>query len=158
MARIKTQYKNPERKLITSAMLAVAKFDLVPGGYQIQVVDDALAKAADTFDQREVERRLRDEGRAAIAGELTQLLNIIRPVLERRAKESFGLQRNGYSRKLVSALLRRISVKRGDVSAPEPYELRTMNLGRSGSGFERSEVDEFLGVVISAIHRQRALR
>ena len=158
LARVKTQYKNPERKLITSAMLAVVKFDLVPGGYQIQVVDEALAKVADTFDQREIEQRLRNEGRAAIVGELTMLLNIIRPVLEKKPKESFSLQRNGYSRKLVQLLLKQISVKRGEVSAPEPYKLRTMALGRAGSGLDRSQVDEFVGVVIGAIHRQRALR
>ena len=158
LARVKTQYKNPQRRLITSAMLAVVKFDLVPGGYQIQVVDDALAKVADTFDQREIEQRLRNEGRAAIVGELTMLLNIIRPVLEKKPKESFHLQRNGYSRKLVQLLLKQISVKRGEVSAPEPYKLRTMSLGRAGSGLDRSQVDEFVGVVIGAIHRQRALR
>lgn len=158
LARVKTQYKNPDRKLITSAMLAVVKFDLVPGGYQIQVVDDALAKVADTFDQREIEQRLRNEGRAAIVGELTMLLNIIRPVLERKPKESFKPQRNGYSRKLVQMLLKQISVKRGEITTPEPYKLRTMSLGRAGSGLDRSQVDEFVGVVIGAVHRQRVLR
>lgn len=158
LARIKTQYKDPTRKLITSAMLSVVKFDLIPGGYQIQVVDDALAKVADTFEQREIEQRLRSVGRAAIVGELTMMLNTIRPILERKPKESFKVQRNGYSRKLVSMLLKQITVRRGEVSAPEPYKLRTMSLGRSGSGFDRTQVDEFLAVVIGAIHRQRVLR
>ena len=158
LARVKTQYQNPERRLVTSAMLAVVKFDLVPGGYQIPAVDDALAKVADTFDEREIQRRLQREGKAAIAGELTGMLKIIRPVLERKASESFSLGRSGYNRKLVSALLKRISVKRGEVIAPESHELRTMNLGRSRSGFDRSQVDEFLAQVIGAIHRQRTLK
>ena len=49
-------------------------------------------------------------------------------------------------------------MKRGEVSAPETYKLRTMSLGRSGSGFDRSQVDEFLALVVGAIHRQRTLR
>jgi DivIVA domain-containing protein len=158
LARVKTQYQNPERRLVTSAMLAVVKFDLIPGGYQIPAVDDALARAADTFDEREIQRRLRTEGKAAIAGELTGMLKIIRPILERKASESFAAARNGYSRKLVSALLRQISVKRGEVIAPESHTLRTMNLGRAGSGFDRGQIDEFLGLVVAAIHRQRVLR
>jgi DivIVA domain-containing protein len=158
LARVRTQYQNPSRTLITSAMLAVVKFDLVPGGYQIAVVDDALAKVADTFDEREIQVRLAGEGRAALVGELTAMLNVIRPVLERKTSESFSRQRNGYSPKLVKALLKQITVRRGEVSAPETYKLRTMSLGRSGSGLDRSQVDEFIGLVVGAIHRQRALR
>lgn len=158
LARVKTQYQNPTRTLITSAMLAVVKFDLVPGGYQIPAVDDALARVADTFDEREIQARLAREGRASLVGELTAMLNIIRPVLERKPAESFTKQRNGYSQKLVKALFKQITVKRGEVSAPETYKLRTMSLGRSGSGFDRSQVDEFIGLVIGAIHRQRTLR
>ena len=158
LARIKTQYQNPNRTLITSAMLAVVKFDMVLGGYQIPVVDDALARVADTFDEREIQARLSREGRAALVGELTAMLNIIRPVLDKKPDETFSRQRNGYSRRLVKNLFKQISVKRGEVMAPETYELRTMSLGRAGSGFDRSQVDEFLAVVIGAIHRQRTLR
>ena len=95
LARVKTQYQNPNRILITSAMLAVVKFDLVPGGYQIPAVDDALARVADTFDEREIKARLAKEGRAALVGELTMMLNIIRPVLDKKPSESFRRQRNG---------------------------------------------------------------
>jgi DivIVA domain-containing protein len=158
MARVKTQYQNPERRLITSAMLSVVKFDLTPGGYQIFAVDDALARVADTFDEREIQRRLQAEGKASIAGELTGMLKIIRPILERKASESFSLSRNGYNRKRVSSLLKKISVRRGEVIAPESHELRTMNLGRAASGFDRNQIDEFLALVIGAIHRQRTLR
>ena len=158
LARIKTQYQNPQQRLVTSAMLGVVKFDLVPGGYSTSPVDDALARVADTFDEREIQDRLKNEGKAALVGELTGMLNVIRPVLEKRPTDSFGIQRNGYSRKAVAMLLKKVSVKRGEVSAPETYELRTMSLGRAGSGFDRSQVDEFLSIVIAAIHRQQALR
>lgn len=158
MARVRAQYQNPERRLVTSAMLAVVKFDLVPGGYQIAAVDDAVAKVADTFDEREISRRVQVEGKSAIAGELTGILKIIRPILDRRPAESFDRARNGYSRRLVSQLLGKISVSRGEVVAPESHALRTMNLGRSRSGFERGQIDEFLALVIGAIHRQRTLR
>ncbi len=94
LARVKTQYQKPNRILITSAMLAVVKFDLVPGGYQITAVDDALARVADTFDEREIQARLAKEGRASLVGELTAMLNIIRPVLEKsqtRASKSSAM-------------------------------------------------------------------
>lgn len=158
MARVRIQYQNPERRLVTSAMLAAVKFDMVSGGYQTRAVDDALAQVSDTFDEREIQRRLRVEGKSAIAGELTGMLKIIRPILERKSSESFAAARNGYSRKLVSALLRQISVRRGEVIAPDSHSLRTMNLGRAGSGFDRGQIDEFLALVIGAIHRQRFLR
>lgn len=44
MARVKSQHDNPDRELISSAVVAIAKFDLVPGGYKIPAVDEQLRK------------------------------------------------------------------------------------------------------------------
>lgn len=158
LSRIKAQYKNPDRLLVTSSMLAVVKFDLAPGGYQIPAVDEAIAKVADDFEEREIKRRMQLEGRAALVGELTGMMNTIRAVLETKPAKAFSVQRGGYSRKLVAGLLKKIVVRRGELTAPETHLLRTMSLGRSRKGLRRSEVDEFLSLVIAALLRQRTLR
>ena len=46
-SRVSSQNENPEREIISSAVVAVAKFDLVLGGYKIPAVDEAIAKVAD---------------------------------------------------------------------------------------------------------------
>ena len=40
---------------------------------------------------------------------------------------------------------------------PTTFELRTMSMGRSSNGYDRGKVDEFLGAVVSAMHRQDLL-
>jgi DivIVA domain-containing protein len=157
MARVKTQYENPELELVTAAMLAVAKFDLINGGYQISAVDSAIARVADTFEQREIERSIQMRGRGAVATELAANVRQIKSVLDLDPKERFELSRNGYGRKEVNNLLRRISVKRSTLSAPDAFEVRTISLGRSGSGFDREQVDAFLALVVSASHAQKLL-
>lgn len=157
MTRVKTQYENSELELVTAAMLAVAKFDLVKGGYQIPAVDSAIARVADTFEQREIERAIRLRGRGAVATELAANVRQIKSVLDAPSKERFLLSRNGYSQKSVNNLLKRISVKRSMLSAPDAFEVRTISLGRSGSGFDRDQVDAFLALVVSANHAQSLL-
>lgn len=157
MARVKTQYENPNLELVTATMLTVAKFDLVQGGYQIPAVDAAIARVADTFEQREIERSIRLLGRGAVGAELAANLRQIKAILEAPAKERFAQTRNGYSQKAVNNLLKRISVKRSMLIAPDAFEIRTISLGRSGSGLDRDQVDGFLALIVSAIHTQSLL-
>lgn len=42
--RVRRQYDNPQSRLVTPGMLAVAKFDLIPGGYRIDEVDSIIAR------------------------------------------------------------------------------------------------------------------
>lgn len=157
MARIKTQNESPEREILSSAVVAVAKFDLVPGGYQIPPVDEAIAKVADVFEVRELERELRSLGKSKAATELAALLRLLKQVLETEPKARFEKVSSGYSPRAVSALIKRIEIKRSTLVAPSTLELRIASLGRSSNGFDRSQVDEFLGGVVSALHRQELL-
>ncbi len=157
MARVASQQENPEREILSSAVVAVAKFDLVKGGYQIPKVDEEIAKVADSFEIRELEREIRRLGKAKAATELASLLRLLKQVLESDPKLRFEKTQHGYSPRLVNNLIKRIEIKRSTLIAPTTFELRTISLGRSSNGFDRSQVDEFLGAVVSAKHRQDLL-
>ena len=157
MSRVQSQHENPDREILSSAVVAVAKFDLVKGGYQIPAVDEAIAKAADTFEIRELERDLKRHGKAKAATDLAALLRLLKQVLETEPKARFASASQGYSPRLVNALIKRIDIKRGTLVAPSTFELRTISLGRASNGYDRGQVDEFLGAVGSALHRQELL-
>ncbi len=157
MARVKSQHDNPDRELISSAVVAIAKFDLVPGGYKIPAVDEAIAKAADAFEVNELQRELRVKGKAQAAADLAALLRLLRQVLETDPKSRFERVSQGYNPRQVNALIKKIEIKRSTLSGPTTFELRTASLGRSSNGFDRDQVDEFLGAVGSALHRQQLL-
>lgn len=156
LQRLQRQYENPELKLVTSAVVNVAKFDLVPGGYQIPVVDTAIAKLAEIFLEREIAGLVRTS-RAQVAAELSNNLREIKAVLEAGPKKSFSSQNQGFKKRDVAALLRRIELKRGALNAPDSLELRTIGFRRSRSGLDRLEVDTFLNLVIRTLHCQKAL-
>lgn len=157
MARVASQHEKPDREILSSAVVAVAKFDLVKGGYQIPAVDEAIAKVADTFEVRELEREIKRQGRAKASTELAALLRLLKQVLDTEPKQRFERASQGYSPRLVNALIKKIEIKRSTLVAPTTFELRTASLGRSSSGYDRGQVDEFLGAVVSASHRQDLL-
>ena len=64
MARVHSQHENPDREIISAAVVAVARFDLVLAGYKIPAVDEAIARASDALEVRELERELRRFGKA----------------------------------------------------------------------------------------------
>jgi len=157
MARVSSQHDSPDREILSSAVVAIAKFDLVKGGYQIPAVDEAISKVADTFEIRELERDLKRGGKAKASTDLAALLRLLKQVLETDPKERFEKVSQGYSPRLVNSLVKRIEIKRSTLVAPSTFELRTVSLGRSSNGYDRGQVDEFLGAVVSAMHRQQLL-
>jgi DivIVA domain-containing protein len=157
MARVSSQQDSPDREILSSAVVAVAKFDLVKGGYQIPAVDEAIARVADIFEIRELERALRLQGKAKASTDLAALLRLLKQVLETDPKERFEKTPQGYNPRLVNSLVKRIEIKRSTLVGPTTFELRTISLGRSSSGYDRGQVDEFLSAVVSAMHRQDLL-
>jgi len=155
--RLHKQYLNPELRLLNSDLLGVVKFDLDPGGYQIPAVDQALAKLAETLLERETAGKVRSSGKEQVAAELASNLRAIKQVLDLGPDKSFSRIKGGYRRSQVKSLLKKIDVRRGEITAPETYELRIASFSRSSSGYDRTEVDEFLGRVIKAVHHLRAL-
>lgn len=156
-ARAKRQLANPSLRLLTAEVLGAVKFDLVKGGYQITAVDEELARIADIFDEQDIQQKIAREGQSAVSRELEEILQAIRPVLENGPKQSFSRTRGGYQPRLVGKLVKRIEIRRSMLQAPSSFELRTIPLGRSRGGYSRSEVDEFIALVIAASHRQKAL-
>jgi hypothetical protein len=57
----------------------------------------------------------------------------------------------------VKSLIAAMAVVRGELIAPEAFEVRTRELGRARSGFSRAEVDDFCSLVASATNKQNAL-
>ena len=155
--RVRRQYENPKSRLMTSSMLSAVQFDLVPGGYRTDQIDDALAVVADEFEKRDISLRIERLGRREIAMELEQQLQTIATVLAQEAEKQFSPARGGYNKKLVRQLLLQLEVKDGRLSAPDTKMLRTMPLGRSSGGPSRAEVNEFLAMVIGVIYRQQLL-
>lgn len=157
MKRIEVQYQEPHRNIVTAAMISTAKFSLVPGGYQIYAVDNTLARLADTLEVREIGNRVVHVGKLGVAEDLSANLREISKVLKAGAKATFSTERNGYNRNGVKELLGSIAVIRGELIAPEAFDLRTRQLGTSGTGFTRREVDLFCSLVASSVNKQKAL-
>lgn len=155
--RVRRQYENPQSRLVTPGMLAVAKFDLVPGGYRIDEVDLSIAQVADEFEVREISERIAKFGKIEIRRDQRKLIGVIAETLARPSKERFTASPNGYKQKLVEQLVSQIRVANGVLTGPEPMEIRTRELGSAKGGPGRSEVNEFLALVVTALHTQRLL-
>lgn len=157
MDRIRRQYENPESRIITPSMLAVVRFELISGGYRIDQVDQSIASVAEDFERREVQRRLQRIGKTALAKETRRLLGDVLQVLEMDSKRRFSMARNGYNPKLVNRLLAEFAVSDGVLVGPETMEIRTRPLGTSRGGTNRTEVNEFLSLVVGILNRQELI-
>lgn len=155
--RAQRQLANPQLRMLTAEILGAVKFDLVKGGYQIPAVDEELARLADVFDQRDIRQKIAQEGQSAVSEELNEMLRTLRPIIEKGPKHAFSKTKGGYKPSLVVKLCKQIEIRRSALVAPDSFTLRTAPLGRSRRGFSRSEVDDFLALVIAASHRQKAL-
>jgi DivIVA domain-containing protein len=155
--RVRRQYENPLSRIVSPSMLAVARFDLIPGGYRIDQVDLALAKVADDFEIRELTKRLTRIGRAELKRENRRIIGMVSEVLARDPKERFSSARVGFRPKQVKQLLDQIRVQDGVLLAPEAMEIRTRELGRAKGGPSKTEVNEFMAAVVTALNTQQIL-
>jgi DivIVA domain-containing protein len=155
--RVKRQYENPAIRLVTPGMLAVAKFDLISGGYRIDQVDLAMAQVADDFEVRELSEKIEKYGKHEIRRDHRKAIGFVAETLARTSKDRFSEARNGYRYKLVEKLISETKVSEGLLIGPEPMDIRTRELGSARGGPSRSEVNEFLTQVVTVIHTQRLL-
>lgn len=155
--RVRRQYDNPQSRLVTPGMLAVAKFDLVRGGYRIDQVDTAIAKVADEFEVKEIAERIAKFGKAEIKRDLRKIIGMVAETLATAAKERFSPSPSGYHHRQVDRLISKVRIAEGKIFGPEPLGIRTSELGTAKGGPNRSEVNEFLALVVSAMHTQRLL-
>jgi len=155
--RIRRQYENPKSRMITASMVSAVQFDLVPGGYRTDQVDEAMAVVADEFERRDVALRIERLGQKAIATELRRQLASVAEIITRNPDKRFSPARRGYNKALVRELVAQLSVSNGKLVAPDTKLLRTAPLGRSAGGPSKAEVNEFIALVIGVIYRQQAL-
>jgi len=155
--RVRRQYQSPKLRFLTASMLTSIQFEMSPGGYRVEQVDDALAHVADVFEKRDVENRLARIGRRALALELKQQLEKIQHVIDSDPEKRFSPARSGFNKRLVNQLLAEIQVRDGKLSAPDTKNLLTRPLGRSSGGPSRVEVNDFTSLVIGAKFRQDLL-
>lgn len=155
--RVRRQYENPKLRFVTASMLTSMQFEMAPGGYRVDQVDEALAQVADDFERRDVEGQLARIGKRAMAQELAAQLEQIRQVLERDPDKRFSPARAGFNKQLVRQLLSEIKVENGKLLAPETKDMLTRPLGRGSGGPSRVEVNEFTSLVIGAKFRQELL-
>lgn len=157
MDRVRRQYENPRSRFVIPSMLSSAGFDLVPGGYRIDQVDQALAQVAEDFEKADLQRRLERLGKRAIQRELESMLETVARVIATEPDKRFSPARSGFNKKLVRQLIADVRVENGKISAPDSMDLRTRPLGRSSGGPARAEVNELISVIIGAVHRQQLL-
>lgn len=157
MDRIRRQYENPQSRIITPSMLAVVRFELISGGYRIDQVDQSIATVAEDFEKREVERRLDRIGKTALVKETRRLLGDVLQVLELDPKKRFSPARNGYNPKLVNRLLAEFASEDGVLKGPATMEIRLRPLGTARLGPNRTEVNEFLSLLVGILNRQELI-
>jgi DivIVA domain-containing protein len=157
ISRARRQYEMPHLDMMTSGVLQAARFSLVQGGYAVAEVDSAIARIAERFEEEEISRALRAGASRQVSRELDDLLVRISRVLQLGFKRAFTAQRWGYDPKLVREIFSRVKVANGRIELIDTLELRSSPLGSKRRGLSRLEVDEFLGFVIAAVQRQRAL-
>lgn len=157
IARARRQYEQPSLQLMTSGVLQAARFSLTPGGYEVAEVDAAIARIADQFEEQEINRQLRSGAQRHLRRELDELLGRISEVLQRGFGQAFSRSSGGYDPKLVRQVFAKIEIKDGKITLLDTLELRSQALGYKRNGLSRHEVDEFFGMVIASIQRQRAL-
>jgi DivIVA domain-containing protein len=157
ISRARRQYEQPSLELMTSGVLQAARFSLVEGGYEVSEVDNAIARIADQFEEQEIARQLRSGAHRQLRRELDELIERIGERLDRGFSRAFSKASGGYDPKLVRQVFARVKISDGSIELIDTLELRSQPLGYRRKGLSRLEVDEFLGLVIAAVQRQRAL-
>jgi DivIVA domain-containing protein len=157
IARARRQYENPALGLLDSGVLQSARFELVAEGYEPAPIDAAIARIADRLEQLEIERRFRSGSQRQLMREHEELIERIINVLRGGSAKAFSTEPNGYKRGEVREAMQQIRVADSKISDLDTVELRTKPFGLARHGFSRSEVDEFMVHVVSAILMQRAI-
>lgn len=154
IGRAREQFTNPDLDVVTANEVRNTEFDVVPGGYRIELVDGAMDKLEDSFASRELKRQQAANGNYALDDRRSKLASLIRGRTERPKGQRFtntGYLLRGYSRKQVDALCEHI--ERHLVSGAELQltEVRRVVFDARRRGYSESQVDAFIDRVIELI-------
>jgi hypothetical protein len=155
--RVGKQLATPGGTLVTAAMLKIARFERIAGGYQVRAVDQALGKMVDSLLENEA---ILEIGKLGISNSkiiLEQMLEAIKLALDLGVKRAFPRSQPGYNQKRTKNLMAKVLIKDGVLSVSGDQDLRAVSLGKSASGPGPESVDDFLTLVIRALLFQRLL-
>lgn len=154
IGQLKQQYLSPQNSYLRSQELRSKEFDLVNGGYQINLVDEAIDRLEDKFADRELAAKSVDEKNHR-AREIKQLLS---GRCERPSKKRFdrtGLFLRGYNVVQVDEFMNQVSGHLDAQSLLELSSVRHIVFKSTRNGYDESRVDLFIDRVIELLQIER---
>ncbi len=155
VAKAREQFANEQAQLVSATDVRGTEFDLVHGGYDTTIVDNAMDKLEDTFATREIERQRLQGGEHSIADRLARVVDIVQGRTERPRRKRFsgtGLLLRGYSRKQVDALCEHIERHLVSGAAITLDDVRRIVFNAKRGGYVESQVDAFIDRVVEVLH------
>jgi DivIVA domain-containing protein len=154
LSRARTQFTNPADGGISAHDVRNTEFDLVRGGYALEIVDAAMDKLEDSFAGRELQRQKNERGSYALEDRYERVLELVRGRIERPRKKRFtstALLLRGYSRKQVDALCEHIMRHLESAAPLNMDEVRRVVFNSKRAGYVEAQVDSFIDRVIEAL-------
>jgi len=131
-----------------------AAFSLVPGGYEISVVDEALERLENVFADRERQDARSKLGESGFLDQARELAQEIVNRLGRPDNERFrrcGPFTFGYSKREVDRFSRRLIRYFSQGVAIEPDEVRRVTFRPQRGGYVEAQVDAVLDAVVEVM-------
>lgn len=154
IGQLKQQYLSPQESYLKSQELRSKEFDLVNGGYQINLVDEAIDRLEDRFADRELAAKSVEE-KVSRAVEVRELLSgrCARPVKKRFDRTGFLLR--GYNVAQVDAFMDQVAKHLDSPSLLDLSSVRHIVFRSTRNGYDESRVDLFIDRVIELIQIER---
>ncbi len=158
VAMARQQYERPEGYLLASERVRETEFDLVRGGYDVNLVDAALDRIEDALADREFARKRQTRGEQAIADQLTRISEIVLTRAQRPKRKRFDAvawPARGYNRKQVDALCNLVLEHLVNSEPLLMSEVRRIVFSAQRGGYAENQVDAFIDRVIQILHIER---
>jgi DivIVA domain-containing protein len=154
IGQLKQQYLSPQNSYLRSHELRSKEFDLVNGGYQVNLVDEAIDRLEDKFADRELAAKSVAE-KSSRAREIKELLSgrSARPAKKRFDRT--GLLLRGYNVAQVDAFIDQVAKHLDSQSPLDLGSVRHIVFRPTRNGYDESRVDLFIDRVIELIQIER---
>jgi DivIVA domain-containing protein len=143
----RVQFAEPTSNIIDAKKLRTAQFDLVAGGYQIEVVDAALDRLDDAFAQREKQRLTSTFNTVEAFDEVDKIRKLIKGRVRRPNGKKLarsGLFAKGYSVKQVDQFLGLVGLRLSGKAELSIAELRNVTFKPKWGGYVENQVDALI--------------
>lgn len=153
-AREDFQYLGIKKIDTHAADIRAASFDLVPKGYSVAEVDQALDRLEIVFFEREYERNLTELGALKMHEQVQERIQKLRDVFERDAQERFTTTekgQTGYFKKDVDAFLDLLQEHLDEGKVLTSDQVRNIGFRPRKKGYVDAEVDPYIDEVIEIL-------